>query len=226
MIPITSSFSTFKDIVSAREDISDYVFHFTKGHDALSNLKSILSQGKLIRGEKDPICFTAAPLYCLPKLFQLFSKYKDPMYAAYGIGFKKDYLFQKGGRPVIYGLEQEKQLLDKSIQWRFVKYEPNKEDFTWLREWRIEQAELVFQNEDCIVITTTDAELFSLTQEEGDAEEFMIEYVREDIEYSKIVEVALPLRHFRGISIEELKECCRNKSDFYDLLSWQDISKD
>ena len=93
--PINSKYSIYPDIIASREDISEYLFHFTKGQDAIDTLKTILSQQCLKKGEKNPICFTETPLFFLPKMFELFimSYPHNPMYAPYGIGFKKDYIF-------------------------------------------------------------------------------------------------------------------------------------
>lgn len=35
-----------------------------------------------------------------------------------------------------------------------------------------------FDNNDCIVITKDEAQLFELTQEEGELEEFIIDYIK------------------------------------------------
>ncbi|MDR7209977.1 hypothetical protein J2W48_001916 [Flavobacterium piscis] len=41
------------------------------------------------------------------------------MYAPYGVAIKKDLIFELGGRPIIYGLPEEKEYLHESIVWRF-----------------------------------------------------------------------------------------------------------
>lgn len=40
--PINSKYSIYPDIIASREDISEYLFHFTKGQDAIDTLKTIL----------------------------------------------------------------------------------------------------------------------------------------------------------------------------------------
>jgi hypothetical protein len=55
----------------------------------------------------------------------------------------KDWLFERGGRPVIYQTDDEYSDLPESLRWRHVQYDPpNGVDFTWEREWRIKIDEL------------------------------------------------------------------------------------
>lgn len=224
--PITSKKSIFPDIIASREDISEYLFHFTKEKDAIHTLKIILSQQCLKKGEKCPICFTEAPLFFLPKMFELIMKcYPDrPMYAPYGIGFKKDYIFERGGRPVIYGKKEEEDLLPDNLKWRFVEYNPNHYDFTWLREWRINVPELHFNNDDCVIITMDEKKLFELTQDEGDIEEIIIDYVKDGQYIIENHKVQIPIRHYKGVSFEEINEWCQTKHYLNELLSWQNVS--
>ena len=59
-------------------------------------------------------------------------------YAPFGVMVRKEWLFAKGGRPVIYQPEVEFDHLGESHRFRHVRYEPaNGHDFTWEREWRI-----------------------------------------------------------------------------------------
>jgi len=54
--------------------------------------------------------------------------------------FTKKWIFQQGGRPIIYQPDKEFQTLPDEIKWRHVRYEPDIEspiDFSWEREWRI-----------------------------------------------------------------------------------------
>ena len=51
--PINSKDSIYPNIIASREDISEYLFHFTKGKEAISTLKNILSQQSLKKGEKN-----------------------------------------------------------------------------------------------------------------------------------------------------------------------------
>lgn len=149
---------TYYDILQSREDISDYVFHFTKQHEAKDTLETIINERKIrdIKGS-GYICFTEAPITMLPSMFRLFKRWYDPMYAPFGVGIKKDLFYKMGGRQVIYGETAEKESL-KSIgwDWRFVKLEPGIEDFSWLREWRIQAFEISLTYDNCIIVAETD----------------------------------------------------------------------
>ena len=151
--------STLKKNLESRYDLSDYVFHFTSGENAKDSLESILSDRKIkdIKS-KGRLCFTEAPLTSLVEMFKIFEKYKKPMYAPYGIAILKEELFSLGGRPAIYGPKGEKEMIDKSIAWRYVEYEPDTYDFTWLREWRIQKEELDLNNSNHFVVIKTKAE--------------------------------------------------------------------
>ncbi len=223
--PINSKDSIYPNIIASREDISEYLFHFTKGKEAISTLKNILSQQSLKKGEKNPICFTETPLFFLPKMFELFIKSypHNPMYAPYGIGFKKDYIFALGGRPAIYWKKEEMDLLPEELKWRFVEYNHNYKDFTWLREWRINIPELFFDKNDCIIITRNEAQLFELTQEEGELEEFIIDYIKDGQYIIESHQARIPMKHYKGVNLECINEWCQTKQDLNDLLSWQEI---
>ncbi len=222
---INSKDSIYSDIVSSREDISEYLFHFTKGKDAIYTLKAILSQQCLKKGEKNPICFTETPLFFLPRMFELFIKNypNNPMYAPYGIRFKKDYIFALGGRPAIYGKKEEEDLLPEELKWRFVEYNPNHKDFTWLREWRINIPELFFDNNDCIIITKDETQLFELSQEEGELEEFIIDYIKNGQYIIEKHQARIPTKYYKGVSLECINDWCQTKQDLNELLSWQEI---
>lgn len=144
---------TLKEIIRTREDISDYVFHFTKGSKAKRILEAIVSD----RAIKDVkcngyICFTEAPITMLPTMFDIFRKYDEPMFAPYGIGIKKNVFYNMGGRPVIYGDEQDRRMISKELLWRFVHLIPETYDYSWLRECRISLKQLELNVEDCFII--------------------------------------------------------------------------
>jgi hypothetical protein len=63
-------------------------------------------------------------------------------YSPFGVMIDKAWLFEQGGRPVIYQPDAEYELLHESQQFRHVRYEPVDVDFTWEREWRIKLDEL------------------------------------------------------------------------------------
>ncbi len=137
-----------------RIDHCENLIHFTKGEkksldyeSAYQNLKKIIKSGELkgsngmILGRHNCVCYTESPVRCLTNNGQLESKYFS-RYTPFGIQYCKKYVFQNGGRPVIYSTKEEwiKQKDNADINWRYVGYDPTMEgrlDFTWEREWRI-----------------------------------------------------------------------------------------
>ena len=61
--------------------------------------------------------------------------------------FEKNWLFKRGGRPVIYQPESDFDLLPEDLRWRHVRFELTEEkvvDWTWEREWRVCCDDLAF----------------------------------------------------------------------------------
>ncbi len=127
-----------------RIDISNYLIHFTKGEStecAFQCLRKIISEkrllgsGETIKGRFPCVCFSEAPLAALTNGLinpQFYSKYSP-----FGILVHKQWLFEQGGRPVIYETDNEFATLTETHRWRHMRYEPPNIDFTWEREWRI-----------------------------------------------------------------------------------------
>lgn len=131
-----------------RPDLSDTLIHFTKGEDALDTLLRIIQEGYLlggtgfIKGRYPCVCFSETPLGILKEDFERLVKGR---YSPFGIGVSKKWLFEMGGRPVIYQPANEFLNLSENIRWRHVTYDLGMEppiDFTWEREWRISCEEL------------------------------------------------------------------------------------
>lgn len=212
---------TLINIFKSREDISSYLYHFTKGSNALETLCSIIDSESI----KDTlasgrICFTEAPITLLADMFKIFETYSEPMFSPFGIAIKKEVIFDLGGRPVIYGLENEKMMLDSSIHWRFEKYIPNVRDYSWLREWRVQKDKIELTDENCFIITKSNSEL-SVAFDETDIGDIEFDASFEDGEphgyaYTKIK------RKFRCISMEEIEEFNRlSKKDLEELINAQ-----
>src|SRR5262249_34326656 len=135
-------------MISGRDDVTDELVHFVKGDDdsaAFNVLRSILYEHRLIggsgfiKGEYKCICFTEAPLRKIgPTVAQ--AERQGRRYRPFGILVPKKWLYTQGGRPVIYGPDQQFDELPASHRWRHVRYEPEAEppiDFSWEREWRV-----------------------------------------------------------------------------------------
>jgi hypothetical protein len=130
-----------------RGDLSNRLIHLTRGptlQAAAENFRSILREKCLrgsnghIRGRFNCVCFSEAPLGTLTQ--SLAAPPKNGMrYAAFGVVVSKAWLFNQGGRPVIYQAHEEYEELPDSLKYRHVRYEPNRGvDHTWEREWRIQ----------------------------------------------------------------------------------------
>lgn len=129
-----------------KPDLTPYLFHFTGGSDPAGNMKSILSQKKLI-SSKGYLCFTDSPLTMLGEELKYMDNFPRPMYSQYGIGFVRDVLITDFRcRPVIYGDVNEQKIIDASLLWRYEPLDVVSHDYTWLREWRINGYEFDFSN--------------------------------------------------------------------------------
>jgi hypothetical protein len=143
-----------------RPDLSDSLIHFTKDStegSAANTFCQIVTDGVLkggigmIKGGYSCVCFSEAPLTALKNGLVNPAKIKQK-YAPLGFMVKKDWLFEQGGRPVIYQPESEFSLLPDSMRWRHVTYEPPSIDFSWEREWRIHCDELLITPDDVKLI--------------------------------------------------------------------------
>lgn len=217
---------TLQEILSIREDISDYVFHFTKGVEGLSTLITILKQKKIkdIHGTGF-ICFSEAPITMLPPMFNLFKRYPIPMYAPYGIGIPKEVLFRIGGRPVIYGDDADLVFLPEEMAWRFVKYEPRTNDFSWLREWRLPHSELNL-NKDSLIIIDRHEDLDKISEFVFELEDIDIDAEPEDGGCTTFY-TGLFSRKYKVVSIEDISEVNRMTKERFNeyLISQQDLEE-
>lgn len=131
-----------------RPDITPDLVHFTKGDSvpaAFRRLKKILLERQLIggagyiRGGFPCVCFTEAPIEQLCEIFW-WTVHEGLRYKPFGVLVTKRWLFERGGRPVIYQADAEYDGLPNELRYRHVRYEPAREppiDFTWEREWRV-----------------------------------------------------------------------------------------
>lgn len=154
-----------------RDDLSSSLVHLTRGEtkeESVKNFRSILKTEKLlgnsndIRGGFKVVCFSETPISKLS--INLAAPEKNGFrYAPFGILFPKDYIYKKGGRPVIYQSNDEYSTLGKAHQYRHVRYEPKKHDYSWEREWRlqIKYLDIDFKVATIIVPTRSWVEHFS-----------------------------------------------------------------
>jgi len=129
-----------------RTDICDYLIHFTKndpvtGNSGFEKLQIIMTTGfligssNLIRNSYKCVCFSEVPLEQMPG--GLVNPDYYSRYSPFGIMVGKKWLYEQGGRPVIYEHDSEFEMLPETHRWRHVRYEPGEIDFTWEREWRV-----------------------------------------------------------------------------------------
>lgn len=185
-----------------RPDISDRLVHFTKGVDptaAFNQLRTILSEGRLvggnthIKGGYRCVCFTEAPLESLPKGFVNSHAYSR--YSSFGVMFDKTWIYDHGGRPVIYQGDAEYALLPELLRYRHVRYEPAANppiDFTWEREWRIRVDELHFSAATAVVVVPERSWYEALLAEHQAGQDAMVEM------YSQVIDKKLAEQYREG----------------------------
>jgi len=163
----------------ARRDLASLAIHWTKaagGSDGLFGdaeprrevdavLDQILEDSAVrggdgfIKGGHTCVCFTEAPLVEMVSVFASVALAGRPnalRYQPYGVGVRKEWLFQQGGRPVIYQPDAEYERLPAEARWRHCRFEPPDIDFTWEREWRIFTKGLALDRAQTWVFVPTD----------------------------------------------------------------------
>lgn len=142
-----------------RPDISNSLIHLTRdrnGFTAENVFDKILENGFIkgssenIRGKDTCICLSETPISAIG---QIIAQQNDKFhYGSFGFLFPKKYLFDKGARPVIYQPDEDFKLLTDTLQYRHVRYEINKIDWTWEREWRFKTDKLVLDPRNVTLI--------------------------------------------------------------------------
>jgi hypothetical protein len=173
-----------------RRDMGNLLFHFTRTPDNIVSIKQsnggnwsmppsagsvltkILAEAKLNGTSKwtygyNCVCFTEAPIQEFNSIFSLIqiasSQDERPRYEPYGVAVSKKWLFNKGGRPVIYDHPIALDDFPNSLRYRFVPYDPeNGTDFTWEREWRIKTDFLQLDPNETLIIVPTSEEAFQI----------------------------------------------------------------
>jgi hypothetical protein len=111
---------------------------------AFDVLKEILTTGVLrgsgnegyIKGSRRAVCFSEIPLSAMHAFAEPPST-QVARYRHYGIVLSKQFVFDSGGRPVIYLPDSEGHWIPAEEKWRQVRFEPPQVDFTHEREWRV-----------------------------------------------------------------------------------------
>jgi hypothetical protein len=213
---------TLKEIFDNRADLSDYLFHFTKGKNGPNTLQKILeSKAILDIGKRGHICFTDSPILQLEDMFQIFDrKYpKNPYYTRYGIGVKKDVLFKLGARQVTYVPDDEYNQLPENLKWRHQIHEPLISDFSWLREWRLPVDTFVLDPENCFFITKFSWEVQNFTSPPT-PEDISISIFPELDGSEFVIKEWYVTRRYKGISFEEVNSL-KHKNEINNVLETQ-----
>lgn len=146
-----------------RFDISDRLIHFTRGDecvDALGKLSAIIREGRLVAGNSPKnrggyrcISFTEAPIAAFAGTSV--SRFPFSRCSQFGLMFEKNWVYERGGRPVIYQPDSDYHLLPEELRWRHVRFEPTREqpiDWTREREWRIPSDSLAFTPAEAAIV--------------------------------------------------------------------------
>lgn len=180
-----------------REDMTDYLIHFTKGEDlerAYQNLKSIIDQSVVyganakIRDGSNCVCFSETPISSI-KTGLLNPSFYSP-YSPFGIMTTKENIYNLGGRPVIYQAEAEFHQLSADNSWRHMRYEPPEIDFTWEREWRLKADGYYFQPDNTQIIVPDNTWGERLVGEHESDQQWHI------IQYSQIMDEMLAMQYY------------------------------
>ncbi|MDI3450561.1 hypothetical protein QLG09_17090 [Enterobacter sp. V89_11] len=155
--------------MAKRNDYSGFLYHWIKANPFMKDnnrdydaafevLIKIINDG-VIRagitieiGGHECICFTESTKYTINE--------DTSKYQPFGFQLSKRSVFSAGGRPVIYSPIADKQLIDESIHWRFMPFDldaksekaPYGIDFTWEREWRLNEPELPLDDVERIYV--------------------------------------------------------------------------
>jgi Putative abortive phage resistance protein AbiGi, antitoxin len=200
------------------EDMSDYVVHFTKASEnrtAYENSLSILGQRKLearnrfgvgreFQSSPECVCLSEIPLHHLGRL--------AIKRGSYGIGFKKEFVVQRDGGPILYaykGTEHAKAMKKLVAEhqsdpthsiWRVAPFVDvpgvyNSEYcFEWEREWRL-TGDLEFEvNDPAFLIIPDDLhknarEFFDVAEAENVGPNYQCKFIDPYWDKEKIAEV-------------------------------------
>jgi len=116
--------------------------HADAAHSAFDTLCRILSErrlrasGRLIRGGRAVVCFTAAPPERILELVQWQRHLLRWRFEPYCIALRRDYAERKGIRPVIYAAPGEYERLAPEQRHLYQRHEPPQVDWSAEEEWR------------------------------------------------------------------------------------------
>ena len=155
--------------MAKRDDNSGFIYHwikavpFTRGmHEdyasAFDVLMEIIDDGciraglTMEKGGHECICFTESTKRAINN--------DTSKYQPFGFQYSKRSIFNAGGRPAIYSPIADKDFLHQCLHWRFMPFDLSSSsgnggfgiDFTWEREWRLNEPKLYVQNAEAIYV--------------------------------------------------------------------------
>ena len=80
----------------------------------------LIASSNTIRATDAVICFTEAPMNKIAQIIAS-TNIDNMRNRPFGVMFEKDYLFEKGARPVVYQTEEEYKLLKNELIYRHVQ---------------------------------------------------------------------------------------------------------
>lgn len=165
----------------SRPDLASDLVHFIRATslagafntlEAIRRTRMLIGSRRMVRGDHRVVCFSEAPLNVLGKAVGLAAS-GHGRYQPVGVMVSKRWLFERGGRPVIYQTDSEYAGLSEATQWRHVRFDLGATppvDFTWEREWRVRVDELPFSPNDVRVVVP-DQEVLAWLRERHDREQ-------------------------------------------------------
>lgn len=187
-------------VKTVRKDLTQWLWHLVRRDRAPKDtIRSIVTQ-RLICGSMDHlsketvISFSEAPLHELVNQDRVLNNNQYARLSLYGIGFRKKWVFDHGGLPVVYQPNRHIDLLLAEARWRHVEFDLSKPvDYSWQREWRIRADRLEFDIADAVV----------LIEDTGDLEDLLWKiYIDVQSEQGEIVESAEVFKEFNFIPLE------------------------
>ena len=156
--------ANWEDKIAHRSDLSSQLVHLTRSTvidgrkvgpvDVLTkilldrHISGSTTDTGFIVGDIRATCFQDVPVYSIAQNIYAEEHYRKAVpdaklrYMAVGLMFNKRYVYQHGGRPVIYEeTERAKEMLPADEWWRIVRFnlsdDSNLIDWTHEREWRL-----------------------------------------------------------------------------------------
>lgn len=160
-----------------RNDISSRLTHLTRGDTPEGTFQTLIkiledkmiigstTETGFIIGNRSAVCLQEAPLSAIAENLLYEEKLineginRKIRYGAFGLRFNKAWIYNKGGRPVIYEEKDiMKEILPEEEHWRIVNYDLNNKqhmiDWTHEREWRV-PGDIEFDYKDIEIVVSS-----------------------------------------------------------------------